>query len=171
MSRVRCDAWINLFEAFGIKTTGLEEKASACSMLVCYAKELKEGFVNYVEETTKLMVPLLRFYFHEGKQISVSPNRTDDLPFCTGVRAAAAESLPYLLDCAKLRGDDYVRQMWQYMNKELFKAIEIEPDHEVLGELFSSLGKVRARRRTKKWNVWLCAVLVYRSVGRLVFNC
>jgi hypothetical protein len=31
--------------------------------------------------------------------------------------------------------------MWQYMNKELFKAIEIEPDHEVLGELFTSLGK------------------------------
>jgi hypothetical protein len=60
-----------------------------------------------------------------------------------GVRAAAAESLPHLLDCAKLRGDDYVRQMWQYMNKELFKAIEIEPDHEVLGELFSSLGKVK----------------------------
>ncbi|CAF0719109.1 unnamed protein product [Adineta steineri] len=110
-------------QAFGIKTTGLEEKASACSMLVCYAKELKEGFVNYVEDATKLMVPLLRFYFHEG------------------VRAAAAESLPHLLDCAKLRGDDYVRQMWQYMNKELFKAIEIEPDHEVLGELFSSVGK------------------------------
>ncbi len=62
--------------------------------------------------------------------------------FLSGVRAAAAESLPLLLDCAKLRGDDYVRQMWQYMNKELFKAIEIEPDHEVLGELFSSLGKV-----------------------------
>ncbi len=98
-------------------------------MLVCYAKELKEGFVNYVEETTKLMVPLLRFYFHEG------------------VRAAAGESLPHLLDCAKLRGDDYVRQMWQYMNKELFKAIEIEPDHEVLGELFSSLGKVKQNRK------------------------
>jgi hypothetical protein len=32
--------------------------------------------------------------------------------------------------------------MWHFMNKELFKAIEIEPDHEVLGELFSSLGKV-----------------------------
>lgn len=57
----------NFLQAFGIKTTGLEEKASACSMLVCYAKELKEGFVNYVEETTKLMVPLLRFYFHEGQ--------------------------------------------------------------------------------------------------------
>ncbi len=35
--------------------------------------------------------------------------------------------------------------MWQYMNKELFKAIEIEPDHEVLGELFTSLGKVKEK--------------------------
>lgn len=69
--------------------------------------------------------------------------------FFVGVRAAAAESLPYLLDCAKLRGDEYVRQMWQYMNKELFKAIEIEPDHEVLGELFSSLGKVNDQE--EKW--------------------
>jgi hypothetical protein len=40
-------------------------------MLVCYARELKEGFVNYVEETTKLMVPLLRFYFHEGNYTSL----------------------------------------------------------------------------------------------------
>jgi hypothetical protein len=64
-----------------------------------------------------------------------------------GVRAAAGESLPHLLDCAKLRGDDYVRQMWEYMNKELFKAIEIEPDHEVLGELFTSLGKVKKQTK------------------------
>ena len=111
-------------------------------MLVCYAKELKEGFVNYVEETTKLMVPLLRFYFHEGSFFGFLSNTSAKI-CSSGVRAAAAESLPHLLDCAKLRGDDYVRQMWQYMNKELFKAIEIEPDHEVLGELFSSLGKVK----------------------------
>ncbi|CAF3471379.1 unnamed protein product [Rotaria sp. Silwood1] len=105
------------------QTTGLEEKASACSMLVCCAKELKEGFVNYVEETTKLMIPLLRFNFHKG------------------IRTVAAESLPYLLDCVKLRDNDYACQLWQYMNKELFKAIEIESDHEVLGELFLSLSK------------------------------
>ncbi len=54
----------------------------------------------------------------------------------------AAESLSHLLDCAKLRGDDFVHQTWQYMNKELIKAIETEPDYEVLGELFTSLGKV-----------------------------
>ncbi|CAF3778877.1 unnamed protein product [Rotaria socialis] len=99
---------------YGIKTTGLEEKAAACSLLVWFAKELKENFVNYVEETTKLMVSLLQFYLHEG------------------VRETAGESLSHLLVCAKLRGDDYVRQMWKYMKKELF---------EVPGELFTSLGK------------------------------
>jgi hypothetical protein len=57
----------------------------------------------------------------------------------------AAESLPYLLDCVKLRGNDHVRQLWQYMKKELFKAIEIESDHEVLGELFLSLSKVKEK--------------------------
>jgi hypothetical protein len=65
---------------------GLEDKASACEMLVCYARELKEGFADYAEEVVKLMVPMLKFYFHDG------------------VRTAAAESLPYLLDCAKIKG-------------------------------------------------------------------
>lgn len=71
---------------FGIKTAGLEDKASACEMLVCYARELKEGFADYAEEVVRLMVPMLKFYFHDG------------------VRTAAAASLPYLLDCAKIKG-------------------------------------------------------------------
>ena len=62
--RIFSDFYLKPFE---IKTTDLAEKPSTCSMLVCYAKELKEGFVNYVEETTKLMIPLLRFNFHKGK--------------------------------------------------------------------------------------------------------
>ncbi|CAF5031016.1 unnamed protein product, partial [Rotaria sp. Silwood1] len=70
------------------------------------------------------MIPLLRFYFHKD------------------IRTVAAESLPYLLDCVKLRDNDYARQLWQYMNKQLFQAIEIESDHEVLGELFLSLTHV-----------------------------
>ena len=71
---------------FGIKTAGLEDKASACEMLVCYARELKDGFADYAEEVVRLMVPMLKFYFHDG------------------VRTAAAESLPCLLDCAKIKG-------------------------------------------------------------------
>ena len=37
-------------QSFGIRTSGLEEKATACQMLVCYARELKEGFAAYTEE-------------------------------------------------------------------------------------------------------------------------
>lgn len=36
-----------------------------CCVQVCYAKELKEGFVEYTEQVVKLMVPLLKFYFHD----------------------------------------------------------------------------------------------------------
>ena len=52
-------------QSFGIRTAGLEEKATACQMLVCYARELKEGFANFAEEVVKIMVPLLKFYFHD----------------------------------------------------------------------------------------------------------
>lgn len=71
---------------FGIRTSGLEDKASACEMLVCYARELKHGFAPYTEEVVKLMVPLLKFYFHDN------------------VRIASAQSMPCLLECAETRG-------------------------------------------------------------------
>lgn len=43
------------------KTAGLEDKNTACQMLVCYARELKEGFADYTEQVAKIMVPLLKF--------------------------------------------------------------------------------------------------------------
>ena len=50
-------------QSFGIATAGLEEKATACQMLVCYAKELGGQFEQYIEDVTKLMVPLLKARF------------------------------------------------------------------------------------------------------------
>ena len=75
---------------------GLEDKASACEMLVCYARYLGEGFADYAEEVVKLMVPLLKFYFHEG------------------VRTAAAESLPYLLESVKAKGIHFQEIVTKY---------------------------------------------------------
>ena len=92
-------------------------------MLVCYARELKEHFVEYAEETVRLMVPMLKFYFHDG------------------VRAAAAESLPFLLECAKIRGPQYVQEMWAYICPELLKAIEAEPEQSLLAEHLNSLSR------------------------------
>lgn len=117
--------FVNLGEQqnFGIRTAGLEDKASACEMLVCYARELKDGFANYAEEVVRLMVPMLKFYFHDG------------------VRRAAAESLPYLLICAKIKGQQYLESMWVYICPELLKAIQTEPECEVTAELLQSLAK------------------------------
>lgn len=55
-------------------------------MLVVYAKDLQEGFATYAEPVTIIMVPHLKFFFHEL------------------VRGAAAEILPYLLECVKSKG-------------------------------------------------------------------
>ncbi|XP_074106518.1 karyopherin beta 3 [Cotesia typhae] len=108
---------------FGIKTAGLEDKASACEMLVCYARELKEGFADYAEEVVRLMVPMLKFYFHDG------------------VRTAAAQSLPCLLECARIKGPQYLEGMWAYICPELIKSIDSEPESDVLLEVLYSLAK------------------------------
>ncbi|KAF7281384.1 karyopherin beta 3 [Rhynchophorus ferrugineus] len=108
---------------FGIRTAGLEDKASACMMLVCYARELKDGFAPYAEETVKLMVPMLKFYFHDG------------------VRNAAAESLPWLLECVICKGPAFVNDMWQFICPELLRAISTEPENEVLLIMLDSLAR------------------------------
>lgn len=38
----------------GIKTSVLEEKATACNMLCCYADELKEGFYPWIDQVWHL---------------------------------------------------------------------------------------------------------------------
>uniref|UniRef100_A0A8C6Z9W0 Importin 5 n=1 Tax=Nothoprocta perdicaria TaxID=30464 RepID=A0A8C6Z9W0_NOTPE len=120
------DGWefVNLGDqqSFGIKTAGLEEKATACQMLVCYAKELKEGFVEYTEQVVKLMVPLLKFYFHDDILLMQS-------------------SMPLLLECARVRGPEYLTQMWHFMCDALIKAIGTEPDSDVLSEIMHSFAK------------------------------
>jgi len=108
---------------FGIRTAGLEDKATACQMLVCYARELKEGFSPYTKEVVEIMVPLLKFYFHDD------------------CRIAAAECLPYLIDCAKIQGQEYVGSMWEFILPSLLKAIESEPEKDIQAEVMSSLAQ------------------------------
>jgi len=108
----------------GIKTSLLEEKYTACNMLYCYANELKEGFFPYVEEVSKLMVPLMKFYYHDG------------------VRSAAITTMPLLLNSAHLymvrsgaaSGADrtYVRNLFFYMFNPMIEAITEEMDMETL---------------------------------------
>ncbi|KAJ8031234.1 Importin-5 [Holothuria leucospilota] len=108
---------------FGVNTAGLEDKATACQMLVCYAKELKEGFADYAEEVVKIMVPNLTFYY-------------EDI-----TRYTAAESLPLLLECAKIKGEQYLVEMWAYIYPPLLKAIQTEPEVDILEQHMESFSK------------------------------
>lgn len=109
-------------QAVGIRTAGLEDKATACSMLVCYARELKHGFVEYVERTAEVLVPLLKFPFHDD------------------VRCAASEAMPYLLESAKPKGDQCVAVLWNAIFENLIGALELESDSSISNQLMESLG-------------------------------
>ncbi|KAK4528301.1 hypothetical protein GAYE_SCF54G6238 [Galdieria yellowstonensis] len=114
----------------GIKTSMLEDKATACGMIACFASELRGYFYDYVEEVTKIMVPLLKFLFHED------------------VRSAAASCLPDLLRSVndKFRADEQSRRavvqgLVDYMLPKLLEAIELEPEPDVLDVMIDSLGE------------------------------
>ncbi|KAK4780071.1 hypothetical protein SAY87_016177 [Trapa incisa] len=116
----------------GIKTSVLEEKATACNMLCCYADELKEGFYPWIDQVAPTLVPLLKFYFHEE------------------VRKAAVSAMPELLRSAKLavdkglaqgRNEAYIKQLSDYIVPALVEALPKEPDTEICTSMLDALNE------------------------------
>ncbi|XP_065638952.1 uncharacterized protein LOC112004728 [Quercus suber] len=116
----------------GIKTSVLEEKATACNMLCCYADELKEGFFPWIDQVAPTLVPLLKFYFHEE------------------VRKAAVSAMPELLRSAKLavekgqaqgRNESYVKQLSDYVVPALVEALHKEPDTEICASMLDAINE------------------------------
>ncbi|XP_042473103.1 importin-5-like [Zingiber officinale] len=116
----------------GIRTSVLEEKATACNMLCCYADELKEGFYPWIDQVAPTLVPLLKFYFHEE------------------VRKAAVAAMPELLRSAKLavekgqaqgRDESYVKQLSDYIIPALVEALQKEPETEICASMLDSLNE------------------------------
>lgn len=50
--------------------------------------------------------------------------------------------MPLLLECARVRGPEYLTQMWHFMCDALIKSIGTEPDSDVLSEIMHSFSKV-----------------------------
>ncbi|OUZ99546.1 HEAT [Macleaya cordata] len=116
----------------GIKTSVLEEKATACNMLCCYADELKEGFYPWIDQVAPTLVPLLKFYFHEE------------------VRKAAVSAMPELLRSAKLaiekgqaqgRNETYLKQLSDYIIPALVEALHKEPETEICASMLDALNE------------------------------
>ena len=111
-----------------IRTSVLEEKATACNMLCCYVDELKEGFYDYIQPTVETMVPLLDFYFHED------------------VRKAAVASLPDILRAGKAAAEKgktndpgYFRNLVNFVVPPLVAALAKEPETEIQAAMLESL--------------------------------
>ncbi|ONM24663.1 ARM repeat superfamily protein [Zea mays] len=116
----------------GIRTSVLEEKATACNMLCCYADELKEGFFPWIDQVAPTLVPLPKFYFHEE------------------VRRAAVAAMPEILRSAKLavekgqaqgRDESYVKQLSDYIILALVEALHKEPEAEMCSSMLDSLNE------------------------------
>ena len=114
-----------------IRTSTLEEKSTACSMLCCYVEELQEGFFPYIDEIVQLFVGLLKFAFHEE------------------VRSTAATGLPELLKAAKASvekgcGKDlqWVKSILDYGLGPLLEAIEKEPEAVIIVSQVEAIGKL-----------------------------
>ena len=106
-----------------IRTSALEEKATACSMLRAYAQELGEAFLPYVQDVARVLVPLIRFQY------------MDD------VRSGAMSAMPELLKCsikavpAGMPGAslELVTQLRDFMFEPIIEQLKNEPDTETLG--------------------------------------
>lgn len=135
----------------GIKTSVLEEKATACNMLCCYADELKEGFFPWIDQVATTLVPLLKFYFHEE------------------VRKAAVSAMPELLRSAKLavekgqsqgRNESYVKQLTDYIIPALLEALHKEPEIDICASMLDALNE----------SIQICGLLLDESQVRCIVD-
>lgn len=113
----------------GINTTLMEEKATACNMIYQYAAELKEGFFPYVEKVATVLIPLVKFYFHDG------------------VRRAAVSAMSALLESVKRhleltgQSNQPLVALFGLILTNLNEAIQQEIDVELIALMFEILGE------------------------------
>uniref|UniRef100_A0A804M2E4 TOG domain-containing protein n=2 Tax=Zea mays TaxID=4577 RepID=A0A804M2E4_MAIZE len=108
----------------GIRTSLLEEKATACNMLCCYADELKEGFFPWIDQVTTTLVPLIKFYFHEEVR-----------------KAAISAKLAIEKGQAQGRDKSYLKQLSDYIVPALVEAMHKEPEPQICASILESLNE------------------------------
>jgi len=147
-----------------IRTSALEEKETACTMLKQYAQDLGEGFFPYVEQVAQVLVPLISFQY------------MDD------IRVSSAQAMPYLLHAsikareADMTDDGFIAKLKDYIYAPLFQQLKTEPDTDTLAMLVDVLtefiqhgdeslpSRMNAEQLTEALN--LCHELMKESMER-----
>lgn len=113
----------------GIKTSALEEKATACHMLVVYLEELQDGFFPYLESVGKELKPLLTFWYHED------------------VRASAISAMPLMCRSALafVRNNNadaaIVQQVLSFVFPALVQTLMLEPEVMMQAQCMRAIGR------------------------------
>lgn len=119
-----------------IRTSTLEDKSIACNMLYTYARELKNGFFKYVNQTAKIMVPLLKFaYLDEIRETAASI--MSELVTSTRMAIEHDNANPQLL-----------KELVDFICKTFFEAIQVEPEFKTGSILADSLSEMLAAAQT-----------------------
>ena len=111
-----------------IRTSALEEKASAIGMLSTYAEELKAAFFPYVGEVAQVLLPLIKFQY------------LDD------VRLAAMGAMPELLGSAigalsagmPGASADIIVQLKSAITMTTLEQLKLEQDAETLSQVLAA---------------------------------
>ncbi|KAJ2777475.1 importin subunit beta-3 [Coemansia javaensis] len=107
----------------GIRTTALEEKCDAVELLGTYARDLGAAFLPHAAETLEILVPLFRFYFHEG------------------VRSSAAAAVPPVLAALRAGDGAALRQSWGAVCDRYIATLGSEDDDSFALQLFASFAE------------------------------
>ncbi len=113
----------------GIKTSSLEDKATACHMLVVYLEELEDGFFPYLEQVGKELKTLLTFWYHED------------------VRSSAFAAMPLMCRSAasfvrKNNADNsIVQQVLGFVFPAVVQTLALEPEVPMQAQCVRAIGR------------------------------
>lgn len=112
---------------WSMKTSVLEEKASACAMLVSFASDLEVHFFPWVEATAQVLLPCVTYTFND----EVRQHGSAAMPVLMNVAVAALK--------AGQTSIAFVQGMFRAQLVEVVNAFKIEDDFSVLVTLVQSL--------------------------------
>ncbi|GMF63768.1 unnamed protein product [Phytophthora fragariaefolia] len=113
-----------------IRTSILEEKATACQLLAGMVTDLEDAFFPYAEQVTQVLAPLLTESVHSD------------------IRASAIRAMPALVKCvaistaapaSKDHGEAAIKQMVDFALGRLVNALTSEPEVDLVMSIMQSM--------------------------------
>ncbi|KAE9303542.1 Ran-binding protein 6 [Phytophthora fragariae] len=117
-------------KCLSIRTSILEEKATACQLLAGMVTDLEDAFFPYAEQVTQVLAPLLTESVHSD------------------IRSSAIRAMPALVKCvaistaapaSKDHGEAAIKQMVDFALGRLVNALTSEPEVDLVVSIMQSM--------------------------------